>query len=110
MPISPTGKKYNINGKELTLYPISVLAKRLSKALGDERTTQTIRKWEKNGVIPPAIFRVGQKRLYAKEQMEVICRVAKECGIRQGVAISLTNFSVRVFEEMKEVNNKLIGK
>lgn len=110
MPILPTGKEYTINGKKLTLYPISVLAKELSEALGDERTTQTIRKWEVQGIIPPAIFRTGQKRLYAKEQIETICRIAKECNIRQGVSMSLTNFSVRVFEELKEVNKKLLGK
>lgn len=110
MPILPEGKEYNINGKKHMLYPISVLAKSLSDALGDERTTQTIRKWEVQGIIPPAIFRVGQKRLYAQEQIDIICNIAKECNIRQGVSLSLTNFSVRVFEEMRAINRKLLGK
>jgi hypothetical protein len=110
MPISMEGKEYNINGKTLTLFPISALAKNLSEALGDERTTQTIRKWEVQGIIPPAIFRVGQKRLYAKEQIDIICKIAKECNIRQGVSLSLTNFSVKVFEEMRIINRKLLGK
>lgn len=110
MPILPEGKEYNINGNKLTLYPISVLATKLSEALGDERTTQTIRKWEVQGIIPPAIFRVGQKRLYAQEQIDCICRIAKECNIRQGVSLSLTNFSVRLFQEMKIINRKLLGK
>ena len=83
MPMSPKGKVLNINGRDITLYPISVLAQRLTKALKDERTTQTLRKWEVKGVIPPAIFRAGQKRLYAKEQIDCICKIAKECNIRQ---------------------------
>lgn len=110
MPILPEGKKYTFNGKQVTLYPISVLAKNLSEALGDERTTQTIRKWEVQGIIPPAIFRAGQKRLYTREQIDAICKIAKECNIRQGVSLSLTSFSVRVYAELKEINKKLLGK
>jgi DNA-binding transcriptional MerR regulator len=110
MPILPKGKTYNINGKDMTLYPISVLAKSLSEAIGDERTTQTVRKWEVQGIIPPAIFRVGQKRLYAREQIDAICKIAKDCNIRQGVSLTLTNFSVRVYQELKIVNKKLLGK
>lgn len=110
MPISKEGKEYTFNGKKLMLYPISVLAEKLSEALGDGRTTQTIRKWEVNKVIPPAIFRVGQKRLYTMEQIETICKVAKECGIKQGYSLALTNFSVRVWEEMRLLNRKYLGK
>jgi DNA-binding transcriptional MerR regulator len=110
MPVSQEGKEHVVNGKKIMLYPISVLAERLSKALGDERTTQTIRKWETNKIIPPATFRNGDKRLYAKEQIDVICKIAKECGIKQGYSLSLTNFSVRVWEEMRKVNRKLLGK
>ena len=110
MPLLPEGKEYTIRGKKMTLYPISYLAKRLSEELGDERTTQTIRKWERAGVIPPAIFRVGGKRLYHKKQVDVICKCAKEAGIRQGVSLALTDFSVKVWEQMREVNKKLLGK
>ena len=48
MPLLPEGKRNTQSGgKKMTLYPISYLAKRLSEELGDERTTQTIRKWER---------------------------------------------------------------
>jgi hypothetical protein len=104
MPISREGREYKYRDKKLTVYPISVLAEKLSEALGEDRTTQTIRKWEVNKVIPPAIFRVGQKRVYTIEQIEIICKVAKECGIKQGYSLSLTNFSTRVWDEMRELN------
>lgn len=110
MPVDKSGKFYSVKGQEKKLFPISVLAERLSKALKDERTTQTIRKWEKSKIIPPATFRIGGKRLYAEEQIEAICRVAKECNIKQGYSLHLTNFSVRVWEELRIVNRKLLGK
>lgn len=109
MPISQTGIKKTVNGKELTLYPISVLADRLSMTLESPRTTQTIRKWELNGVIPPAIFRVGNKRLYTMEQIDCICRVAEECDIRQGASLGLTQFSLKLFEELRKVNREILN-
>lgn len=110
VPLKAEGKEYTIKGKKMTLYPISYLAKQLSDELGDERTTQTIRKWERAGVIPPAIFRVGGKRLYHKKQIEIICKCAKDAGIRQGVSLAMTDFSVKVWEQMRELNKKLLGK
>lgn len=110
MPLKLDGKEYTIKGKRMKLYPISYLAKELSKALGDTRTTQTIRKWERSGVIPPAIFRVGGKRLYHKKQINTICKCADEAGIRQGVSLSMTDFSKEVWEQMKKVNKDLLHK
>lgn len=106
MPIAP--KEYIIKGKKMYLYPISYLAKKLSEELGSERTPQTIRKWEKEGIIPPAIFRVGGRRLYHEKQIEVICKCAKEAGIKQGASLALTDFSINVWEEMRKVNKELL--
>lgn len=110
MPLLPTGKEYVINGKKMTLYPISYLAKELSKALESTRSEQTIRKWELDGILPPAIFRVGGKRLYHKNQVKAICECAKESGIRKGVAISMTDFSIKVWDRLRVVNSKLLAK
>ena len=109
MPLSKDGKVYRVKGKEVTLYPISTLAERLSKTLKDTRSTQTIRKWEAKGVLPPATFRIKGKRLYAEEQIKAICKVAKECKIKQGSSIALTNFIERVREELSKVNKELLG-
>lgn len=110
MPANTDGKLYKINEKDVKLFPISILAQKLGKALKDSRTTQTIRKWEVKGVIPPAIFRNGQKRLYSMEQIDCICRVAKEENIRQGYSLSMTQFSLRVWEEMRIINRKYVVK
>ena len=110
MPISKDGKEYKYNGQVLILYPISVLADKLSEAIEDSRSTQTIRKWEINKVIPPAIFRVGQKRLYTMEQINVICKVAKECKIRQGCSLALAKFSTQIWKKMRIVNRKYLEK
>ncbi len=83
-------------------YPISYLAKRLS------RTTQTIRKWEKAGVIPIAIFRYGNKRMYHKQQVELICKLAKECDIDSKDAEKLKVFSIAVSSGLSILNKTLI--
>lgn len=99
------GKKFKINGVYIELFPISELA----NALG--RTTQTVRKWEANGVIPKAIFRdKSKKRLYSREQIELIVKVAEEENIRQGEALERTNFSKRIFAKWKDVTQESLKK
>ena len=104
MPLKPNGKLYKVNGEEVVLYPIGKLVEALKKS-GYTRGVQTIRKWEDTGVVPPATFRSGGKRLYSLEQIETFVKVAKECDIRQGLAISSTDFSERIWEELSELNN-----
>lgn len=109
MPVSFKGKSYKIGNQIIPLYPIGVLAERLSEELGEPRTTQTIRKWEENGVLPQSIFRDKGRRLYADAQIETICRVAKECKIKQGCKATLEKFSNEIKEELKIVNKELRG-
>lgn len=106
MPMSMEGKVYDVKGMKIRLFPISVLARELTKTLKEERTTQTIRKWEASGILPKHTFANGQKRLYSMEQIKTICKIAKEEKIRQGYAMSLTNFSTRVHEELFKINQK----
>ena len=103
MPLKQVGKVYKVKGQEIVLYPIGKLVEELKKA-GYTRESQTIRKWENSGVVPPALFRVGGKRLYSEEQIQAYVDVAKECDIRQGLSISSTDFSERLWEELDEVN------
>lgn len=107
MALSKSGKVYKVKGQDVVLYPISVLAERLSKTLKQTRSTQTIRKWEAKGILPPATFRVKDKRLYSDEQIDAICRVAKKCKLRQGSPIELTDFIETVREELRKVNKEL---
>ena len=106
MPLSIEGKDYMIQGiGEIRLFPIG----KISQALTDAdcpRDTQTIRSWEKKGVLPPSIFRGGGKRLFSKEQIDCIVRVAVECQIKQGKNVTVTNFVERIWEEMQPINEE----
>ncbi|MBO8161060.1 MAG: MerR family transcriptional regulator [Thermosipho sp. (in: Bacteria)] len=101
MPLDKVVKKAIINGEEVELYYINELA----HALG--RTSATIRKWEISGVLPDATFKdkVG-RRMYTKEQIDTIVRIAEECRIRQGHSIANTGFSRKVHKALAELNKK----
>src|SRR5699024_10743621 len=103
MPLKQGGKVYRVNGEEIVLYPIGKVVEEMKKA-GYTRDAQTIRKWETAGVTPPALFRIGGKRLYSEEQIDAYVNVAIECDIRQGVSIAKSDFSERIWEELGEVN------
>ena len=110
MPIDVEGKYYDIpNIGKIRLYPISKLSQELTDA-GVPRDTQTIRKWEDKGIIPRPLFRVGQKRLYTKDQIDTIVKVAVQCNLRQGASIADTDFIDLVWKELEKVNAKYISK
>jgi hypothetical protein len=76
----------------------------LAAALG--RRSVTIRKWEREGIIPAPTFNAessdprGRRRLYGREQVEGIVRIAAEEGILDSpkAAITKTRFTERVSE------------
>lgn len=85
----------------------------LGKAL--RRDAVTIRKWEAKGIIPKATFVIsgktanGNRRLYTREQVEVMVRIAEEEGLfdgdPRGIRITDTRFTERVkaaFQALKE--------
>lgn len=94
---SPTGVK-------TTLYNIGVVA----EAIG--RTSQTIRKWEVGGVIPPTPFKQKGKRLYSKEHIDAIVRCAESSRILQGSRISQTAFSDKLYREFQKINDMFFKK
>lgn len=97
---TPWGKEIpytSPTGKSTTLYNIGTLA----EALG--RTSQTVRKWEIAGIIPPTPFKQKGKRLYCKEHIDAIVGCAEKCKITQGSTISQTSFSKRVYEEFDKI-------
>lgn len=77
-----TGKEYTINGVDIEMFPIGELSRQL------DRQRQTIRKWEKAGIIPQAVYRSGaDRRLYTRRQIEAIVKVVREYDIKQGYRI-----------------------
>lgn len=104
MPFNKNGSIYSYKGRDVVLYPVSRLTQALAEA-GYPRSIQTIRLWEAKNIMPPTIFRVGNKRLYTQEQIDVITAVAVECDITQGARIELTGFPERVYEELEKLHN-----
>ncbi|MCC3766026.1 MerR family transcriptional regulator [Streptomyces sp. UNOC14_S4] len=81
------------------------------------RSPVTIRKWETSGIIPIPTFVIrgkterGNRRLYTREQVEGMLRIADEEGILhhegEGIHISDTRFSERVIELFRDLANRL---
>ena len=90
--VTPTGIK-------TTLYSISTLAERLG------RTSQTVRKWEIGGIIPPTPFRIKGVRYYSEEHIQAIVNSAEKSKIKNGKAIGSTQFSNRCYKEFEKLSN-----
>lgn len=105
MPISINGKTCIVKGEKVKLYPIRRLTHELAR-VGIKRSTQTIRKWELKGVMPKCIFREQGNRMYTKEQIQVIVRVALECNIKKGLDIASTDFPEKIWQELNQINEK----
>lgn len=104
MPVSEF-KTAVICGTETKLYYINKLAERL------QRTTTSIRIWERKGIIPETRFRDKYgNRLYTEEQIEAIAKSAEENKIVQGKSIADTNFSVDCHRYFEILDAKYRGK
>jgi hypothetical protein len=74
------GRPATVNGQTLVLYPIRSLA----WALG--RSTYTIRRWEAQGIIPRATYRLSnsepnlRRRRYSAAQIRGLVQIADEQG------------------------------
>lgn len=85
-------------GKETTLYNIGYLA----EAIG--RTSQTVRKWEVAGTLPPTPFKQGNKRLYSKEHVEVVVKGVEKYQVTMGMQLS-THFKKYLYREFQRLND-----
>lgn len=97
-------KIYEIKGKEVVMYSIGELA----EALG--RESQTVRKWEQNGTIPPTRFRdKANRRLYPQEIVEGMKEISDEEDITQGVSFDTTRFKEKAYKLFKKVEKDLLS-
>lgn len=85
------------SGVETTLYNIGYLA----DCVG--RTSQTIRKWEIAGILPPTPFRVKGRRYYSTEQIDIIVKSAEKSHIVRGKSICDTWFSKRIYRQFEKL-------
>lgn len=93
---------FKLKGKDTEFFTIGHLA----KALGD-RSAITLRKWEAEGILPKSPYVKqsedprGRRRMYTREQVEGLVRIAREEGVlwpRKGLRLSETNFRTRAQE------------
>lgn len=97
-------KVLEINGKDYEMFTIGEVAGKL------DRESQTLRKWEANGIIPRTKFQnKAGRRLYTKEQVEALTRIAEEEGISQGVDFKATKFSKRIHEAFTQIEQTILA-
>lgn len=96
--------KNESTGFETTLYGINVVATQLG------RTSQTIRKWEIAGVIPKTPFKINGRRLYCKEQIDILIACAEKARISTGKSISSTSFTSNVEKQWSLLFKQIFGK
>lgn len=101
MPLGEMG------GPEREFFTIGALADAL------HRTPMTIRRWEREGVIPRARFFTqastpnGRFRLYTRAQIEGLLALAKELHITDTMKkVSMGDFPVRAFELFRGLDNE----
>lgn len=100
-------RKYVVGGVEMEFFTVGQLA----RALG--RQPVTIRKWEREGVIPRSTYQSpgrdddprGRRRLYSRKQVEGIVRIATEEGVlvSHQKPIKDTQFTARVTDLFKRL-------
>lgn len=96
MPARKRAKVTLPNGNSVELYSIGELAFRLGRA------TDTVRKWEIGGIIPPTCFHDRNGcRMYTLEQINLIVDTATECRILQGRYLSVSGFPKKLAERWK---------
>lgn len=105
MGININGKLYKIGERKVRLYPIRKVCQCLELA-GIVRSIQTIRLWERNGVIPQSPFSVKFGRAYSREQIEAIVETALECDIQQGVSLEESNFKTKLTDAFSKATLK----
>lgn len=94
------------SGNIIDVYPIGVLAKALN------RSSLTIRRWEKKGIIPDTFFTDSRGfRMYSMEQINIIVDCEKKAGInKKGTSIVDTCFSKMCHERLNELRLKYARK
>ena len=105
-----TPRKFTADGLERPFYTTGHIAQALGRKPG------TIRKWEADGVLPQALWNSphtaarGRRRLYTRDQVEGIARIAEEEGLTTNhfrTMISKTNFTPRVVELFQRLGRTL---
>ena len=93
-----------VDGREYDTFSIGELARRLN------RSAQTVRKWEREGVIPEALRDPTNRRVYLLEHVEAIVKAANVCKIERGLSLKESGFPQAVRKAFAQINENLIQK
>lgn len=105
-------QRFKVKGVDREFFTVGALAEALGRRPG------TLRKWEREGLLPRAPFRKpsddprGVRRLYSRDHVEAIVKIAYEEGLMGqnfNTPIEATAFTTRVkalFEELKASGNR----
>jgi hypothetical protein len=84
----------------------------LGTALGN-RSPNTLRAWEKEGILPKSVFKKpssdprGVRRMYSRDMVEGLIRIAKEEGVlwpHKGQKLSRTRFTEKAVTLFQQLN------
>ena len=91
-----------VKGKRIAFYSIGEFASMI------DRDSQTIRKWEYGGVLPPTVFkrRTGV-RIYPEPVVMEVKKLCKKYKLRQGKPMA-KEFSVEATEKIKEITAEIL--
>jgi len=86
----------------LRVYAVGFLARAL------DRSTATVRRWQRRGVIPPPCIKTKDgARWYLKEEIEIYSRMAKKFALHTGSCIESTGFPEEVTRQIDSIKRKL---
>ena len=88
---------FDENNNEITVYSVADLGRQIN------RTAQTIRKWELDGIIPEAKRDQVGRRIYSEEQVKAIVDTVLEYRFQTGQNIRETGFPEAVRAALREV-------
>lgn len=96
-----THKVGKVNGAPVKMYFVGTLAKRLG------RCSESVRGWERKGIIPRTWFtdKFG-KRLYTEEMIAAIVKCAEDNQIVRGSSLRLSAFSIDCHKAFEELHAK----
>lgn len=103
MPAS-SYKLVSVNGENVKMYYVGTLAKRLN------RCSESVRSWERKGIIPRTWFtdKFG-KRLYTEEMIKEIKKCADRNKIVRGSSLRISAFSIDCHEAFNRLHEKYFG-
>lgn len=105
MPKTKSQKVKLPTGEMLELFYLNRLSKEIN------RTSQTIRMWETEHIIPQTMFHdKAGCRLYSMDMIKVVKRAIEISDLKRGKNIASTPFSSIVYKEWGRLKNKYLGK